>query len=110
MLTPGYKEVGDRFEGMIRELSADASKHGFLGASAWLNATDRTTSSEYASIVYFENEDYLHAYAHGPMHSAAMQWWREAEKDLKHVGIMHEVFACPKDGWEGVYLNYHPTG
>jgi hypothetical protein len=110
MFGPGFKEVGDRFKLMVQEMSADASKHGFLGASSWINAAERTSSNEVASIMYFENEEYLHAYAHGPMHSQTMQWWREAEKDLKHVGIMHEVFACPKNGWEGVYVNYHPTG
>lgn len=110
MLGHGFNEVGDRFEAMVQELSADASTHGFLGASAWLNATERTTGNEYAGILYFENEDYLHKYAHGPLHSQAMQWWSADSENLKQVGIMHEVFACPKDGWEGIYLNYHPTG
>jgi heme-degrading monooxygenase HmoA len=110
MFGPGFKEVSDRFEGMVREMSADATKHGFLGASNWINASERTTSNQFASILYFENEDYLHAYAHGPLHSKTTQWWRENAKDLKTVGIMHEVFACPKKSWEAVYLNYHPTG
>ena len=95
---------------MLAEMSADASKHGFLGSSAWINATAGTTSNEYMNILYFENEHYLHAYAHGPMHSEAMQWWRETEKKHRHVGIMHEVFACPKKSWEAIYLNYKPVG
>jgi len=110
MLGPGFKEVGDRFDDMVAEMSRDASKHGFLGASHWINASHRTTSNETANILYFENEEYLHAYAHGPMHTQAMQWWHETADKHKHVGIMHEVFACPKRSWEGVYLNYHPTG
>ncbi|KAF2820609.1 hypothetical protein CC86DRAFT_374291 [Ophiobolus disseminans] len=110
MLGPGYKEVGDRFDEMVSEMSADASTHGFLGASNWVNASYRTTSNEFASILYFENEEYLHAYAHGSIHTKAMQWWHETAAQHKHVGIMHEVFTCPKNSWEGVYLNYHPTG
>jgi hypothetical protein len=112
MFAPGYKAVGDRFEAMVREMSADASTHGFLGASSWINASERSTSNEFASMLYFQNEEYLHAYAHGKMHSETMLWWREEEKAgrVKHVGIMHEVFACPEQGWEGIYLNYHPTG
>ena len=110
MLGPGFKEVGDRFDAMVDEMSAEATKHGFLGASAWVGAAERTTGNEYMSILYFENEHYLHQYAHGPMHTKAMQWWREVEEKIPHVGIMHEVFACPKRSWEGIYLNYHPTG
>lgn len=69
-----------------------------------------TSGNEFASILYFENDEALHRYAHGPMHSSAMLWWREAEKNLDHVGIMQEVFLAPEKSWEGVYLNYHPTG
>jgi hypothetical protein len=110
MLGPGFQEVGDRFEAMVKEMSADATQHGFLGSSAWLNASHRTSSNEFMSILYFVDEDALHAYAHGPMHTKTMEWWHETESKHKHVGIMHEVFACPKKSWEGVYLNYHPTG
>lgn len=110
MLAPGYKRIGDDFAEMCEQMANDASKYGFLGYSSWLNATDNTTSSEYMSIVYFENEHYLHEYAHGPMHSKAMQWWRQTEKELGHVVIMHEVFACPKRSWEGIYMNYPPVG
>jgi hypothetical protein len=112
MLAPGYSAVGERFQAMTRELSADASLHGFLGATNWLNASERATNNEFASIMYFENDEYLHAYAHGKMHTDTMLWWREEEKAgrVKHLGIMHEVFACPEKGWEGIYVNYHPTG
>lgn len=110
MLGPGFKEVGDYFEAMCSELANDATTHGYLGYSSWLNAADNATSSEFMSILYFENEDALHAYAHGPLHSKAMQWWRETEKKIPHVGIMHEVFACPKKSWEAYYINYPPVG
>ena len=23
---------------------------------------------------------------------------------------MHEVYAAPRHSWEGIYVNYHPTG
>ncbi|PIA92522.1 hypothetical protein CB0940_04656 [Cercospora beticola] len=133
MFGPGFKEVGDRFDDMVDEMSQDATRHGFLGASAWVNAAERTSGrwiaksdftfesvsaderlqcagNEFMSILYFENEHYLHQYAHGPLHTKAMQWWREVEVKIPYVGIMHEVFACPKRSWEGIYLNYQPTG
>ncbi|KAF2032984.1 hypothetical protein EK21DRAFT_59592, partial [Setomelanomma holmii] len=110
MLGPGFKETSDRFDAMVAEISADATRHGFLGASSWVNANHRTTGNEFATILYFENEEAVHAYAHGPYHTETMRWWHETADQHKHVGIMHEVFACPRKGWEGVYLNYHPTG
>lgn len=110
MFGPGFKEVGDYFDAMMEELSSDATQHGFLGSTTWLNATHRTTSNEVANILYFENEDAMHAYAHGSLHTKTMLWWHENAEKMKHVGIMHEVFACARKGWEGVYMNYHPTG
>jgi heme-degrading monooxygenase HmoA len=110
MFGPGFKEVGDRFREMVTELSADASRHGFLGASDWLNAGTRTSGNEFMSILYFEDEEALHRYAHGPMHSETMLWWRQNEDKLHQIGIMHEVFAAKRKGWEGVYVNYHRTG
>lgn len=74
MLAPGYKEIGDRFDNMVDELSADATKLGFLGASKWLNAAERTTSSEFMTILYFVDDKALHAFAHGPTHSDATRW------------------------------------
>ncbi|KAF1928982.1 uncharacterized protein M421DRAFT_100706 [Didymella exigua CBS 183.55] len=110
MLGPGFRGVGDRFDAMVKQMSNDATKYGYLGHSAWLNASDNTTSNEFMTILYFQNEHYLHGYAHGPMHTQTMQWWREVEKEIPHVGIMHEVFACPKKSWEGIYVNYPPVG
>lgn len=110
MFGPGYKEVGDYFRSMIKLLDANATKHGYLGSSAWLSASDRTSASEFMSIVYFENEDFLHNFAHGELHTKAVKWWDATEKEHGHVSIMHEVFAAPRRGWEGIYANYHPTG
>lgn len=31
-------------------------------------------------------------------------------KKHSYMGIMHEIFSAPKQGWENVYINYHPTG
>ncbi|KAJ4341635.1 hypothetical protein N0V87_001650 [Didymella glomerata] len=110
MLGPGFKRVGDEFDAMVKQMSNDATRYGYLGHSAWLNAADSTTSSEFMTILYFQNEQYLHDYAHGPMHTETMKWWREVEKEIPHVGISHEVFACPKKSWEGIYINYPPVG
>lgn len=110
ILADGYKEVGDHFGNMCAELNKDAAKHGFLGNSSWLAAGERGVSSEFMSIMYFDSVESLHNYAHGPLHTKAMEWWRQTEKKHKHIGIMHEVYYSPKNCWEGIYVNYHPTG
>lgn len=110
ILGSGFKEVGDYFMRMTEELDKDATKHGYLGSSSWLSAADRCVSSEFMSIIYFESSEALHAYAHGPLHTDAMEWWQRTLKQHSHIAIMHEVFNAPKNSWEGVYINYHPTG
>ncbi|GAB7346000.1 hypothetical protein MBLNU457_4774t1 [Dothideomycetes sp. NU457] len=107
---PGYKEIGDMFKGMVAELDAGASSNGFLGSSACLSCHDRAVASEFMSMVYFENEDKLHEFSHGPTHTAATEWWVRTLKEHDHISIMHEVYAAPRKSWEGIYVNYAPTG
>ena len=52
----------------------------------------------------------MHSYAHGPLHTETMEWWAKNVTKLNHIGLMHEVFNCPRNSWEGIYVNYHPTG
>jgi heme-degrading monooxygenase HmoA len=106
----GYEEVGNYFSNMMKQLEKQSTEYGFLGASSWLSTADRGVSSEYMTIIYFDSLESLHAYAHGPLHTEAMNWWSKTEHKLPHIGIMHEVFAAPKNSWEGIYVNYHPTG
>lgn len=91
MFAPGYKVLGDYFKAMITQLDETATPSGYLGSSAWLSAADRGVSSELMSIVYFENEEKLHQFAHGPLHTEVMEWWHKTAKEHEHIGIMHEV-------------------
>ena len=110
ILGDGFKDVGDYFTAMSKELDSDPTIHGYLGQSAWISAADRGVSSEFMSMIYFDSVESLHTYAHGPLHTSAMEWWARTAQKHKHIGIMHEVYAIPKNSWEGVYMNYHPTG
>lgn len=134
MFAYGFKEVGDYFRDMISLMDQDPTKYGYLGSSAWLSVTDRSSSHELMSMVYFKNEEYLHAWAHDKLHTegwlstiilphnaekitnqtsrscVAMEWWQKSLPKVHHIAIMHEVYAAPKQCWEGVYINYHPTG
>jgi hypothetical protein len=94
---------------MSVELDANAEEHGFLGQTGWLSTSDnRSSRGEVGSNLYFKSLEHLHAYAHGPLHTKATEWWM-AHKPA-HVGIMHEVFVASPHSWGGVYVNYHRTG
>ena len=110
MFAPGYKETGDFMNRMHADLNANPTINGFLGASSWISSCDRGVSGETMLIAYFESSQALHDYAHGPLHTETMEWWQKQVKNLPHIGIMHEIYTAPKNNWEGVYVNYHPTG
>lgn len=110
MLAKGYYEAGQYFDEMLAELDKDATKCGYLGASGWISSSDRGYASEKMGILYFESAEKVHEYAHGALHSKSMQWWTQTAKTLPHIGLMHEIIEAPKGSWEGIYLNYHPTG
>lgn len=110
MLGPGFKEVGDRFTLMTNELDKRPTDFGFLGSSTWINSSDRTTGNEVMVMMYFKSLHHCHEYAHGKTHTETMLWWQQNAHKMKHVGIMHEIYAAPKHSSEGIYVNYHPTG
>lgn len=109
IFAPGFKDVGDRFNAMTTELEKNPTKYGYLGSSFWLGS-EHTGGNEQMTMMYFKTLHDCHEFAHGKMHTDTMLWWQQHSHKLKHVGIMHEVFAVPKHASEGVYVNYHPTG
>ena len=96
---------------MISQLEKDNTA-GFMGMSTWLS-TERSSSNEYATWSYWRSIEDIHNFALSPVHRDAWKWWNNgvAKGQYKQVGIMHEVFEVPKqNGFEGIYINYHPTG
>jgi Domain of unknown function (DUF4188) len=82
-----------------------------MGVSTWIGTGDRPGSNEYAARCYWRSIDDIHEWALSPLHRDAWKWWNESLSKHPHLGIMHEVFEIPKrNGWEGIYINYHPTG
>jgi hypothetical protein len=82
-----------------------------MGMSSWLGAGERPSSSEYATVSYWRSIEDIHNFALSPIHRSAWEWWNKNLGKHSHIGIMHEVFEIPKrNGWEGIYINYHPTG
>lgn len=116
MFAPGYKEVGDYFTQMVIDLEKHKTDkengggdNGFLGMSAWNSATDRSSGNEFMTISYWRSVDDIHRFAHAGIHSEAWKWWNKTVKQHPHVGIMHEIYSVPKQQWESIYVNYHPT-
>jgi hypothetical protein len=68
MLGSGYKQLGDLFDGMVRDLDKRSEEYGFLGATSWLNFSDRSTSSELMTVCYFRSVEGIHQFAHDPLH------------------------------------------
>lgn len=110
MLAPGFKELGDHFQGMAKDLEKHAEEYGFLGMTTWLNASVRATSSELQQVAYFRSYDGLHAFAHSEIHRKAWDWWNRTVAQHPHLAIYHETYDVPAGHWETIYANSHPSG
>jgi hypothetical protein len=110
LLAPGYKQMGEFFSNMVKDLEASPEEYGFLGMTSWLNASDRTTQSELMQVAYFKTVEGLHAFAQGPEHRKAMEWWGKTVKEHGHLAIWHEIYHAPKGHWENIYINSHRSG
>ena len=87
-----------------------ANPFAVLGMSSWLNFGDRAASNEIMTVSYFRSAAHLHHFARAPSHRAGWDWWNQMVKRHSYMGIMHEIYSAPKQSWENVYINYHPTG
>lgn len=110
LLAPGFKELGGYFPSMTKDLEQHADEFGFLGMTAWLNSSDRTTQSEIMSVGYFKTTEGLHAFAHSKYHREGWDWWNRNIKNHPHLSIFHETYHVPKGHWENIYVNSHTSG
>ena len=62
------------------------------------------------TLSYWKSIEHLHAFAQGPSHKLGWNFWSNTNKQLPHIGIMHETYAVPADSWENIYQNHHPVG
>ena len=62
------------------------------------------------SLSYWKSVEGLHAFALGPQHMEAWNWWNSTVKEHPHLGIMHEVYSAEPGAWENVNTNFIPFG
>jgi heme-degrading monooxygenase HmoA len=111
MFAPHFKGLAEQMQSLIADLDTHAPSNGFLGGNTWMNSSDRTTSSEVMTLVYFKTHADLQAFAHGKHHREVWDWWYglAGENKVGHLSIAHEVYCSRKGEWEGVYVNMAPS-
>lgn len=110
LFAPGFRQLGDYFQNMFNEAESNREKWGFLGKSSGFTAAQDGAGNAIITISYWRSIEHLHAFAHGDAHRAGWDWWNRTIKQHDHLGIMHETFAVPANGWENIYVNFHPIG
>ena len=113
LFDPLFTKLGEYNDKMVADMEANASHdNGFLGATTWHNAADRTTAPEIMSMYYFRSYDDLHNWAFGPVHHAGWEWWSKLVSEHRdhQIGLSHEVFEASVGRFETLYGNYAPAG
>jgi hypothetical protein len=108
ILGPSFKELGDFFHGMQKDVEAKAEKYGFLGSSEWIGNGERATGNDVMSVMYFKTAEGVHAFAHDPVHRAGWIWWNKIIATSPHISIWHELYVVPKGHYESIYGNTKP--
>jgi len=107
---PGFKDLGDHFFKMAKDLEDSPEDYGFLGMTNWHNNDHRSSNAEILNIFYFKSVDGLHHFAHSPVHRAGWDWWNRTVKQHPYLTISHETFHAPPGCWESIYANSIPSG
>ncbi|KAK5690725.1 hypothetical protein LTR17_025850 [Elasticomyces elasticus] len=107
---PGFKELGDYFDSMAKNLDKHSEEFGFLGMTAWANTGDSKTCPEILSVGYFRNVEGLHKFAHSEHHMGGWNWWNKDIAKMPHTSIYHEIYHAPPGNWESIYVNSRATG
>lgn len=103
-LCPGAKETGARFDALHADIVARREELGMLSTDAWTTTMDGSFTT--LVTMYFRDIESLHKFAHEEMHRKAWDWF--AAQKFPHIGVFHEMFLVPKNGYEAVFLNCKP--
>jgi Domain of unknown function (DUF4188) len=109
IFAPNVKDLGDWFKKMVAELNQNIPSNDFLGGTSFIR-TDAAGSIETVWISYWRSIEAIHAFAYGPTHREAWDWWNKLSANgSKHIGINHEIFAAQPGQWEAIFVNHQPT-
>lgn len=109
-LAPGFSNLYHFFQSMMADLNDHAAEYGYLGEKQWLNADERSTSSELMTVFYFRDLASVHKFAHGEKHREGWDWWSKHAKEHPFLGLSHEAYEVPVGNWENIYINLQPSG
>jgi len=108
MFAPGFKQLGDYFAKMIKDVERNAEQYDYLGSSDWSANGERATGNESMTVMYFKSSEGVHAYAHGDLHREGWDWWNKNIAKHPHISIWHELYVAPAGHWENIYINGRP--
>lgn len=60
--------------------------------------------------MYFSSAAAVKAYAEGPLHREAWDWWNKVVPRYPHLGLFHEMYQVPRGHWETIYVQMAPLG
>jgi hypothetical protein len=108
ILGPNFKELGEFFDKMQKDVETNAEKYGFLGASSWIGNGERATGNDLLTVMYFKTAEGVHAFAHDPCHRDGWLWWNKIVATSPYISIWHELYVAPKGHYESIYVNTEP--
>ena len=108
-IAPEFIKMANYFTKVADDADEKKADNGFLGQSFW-TCRDKNGSCQLNTISYWRTLEDLHAFAHGPVHREAWDWWAKTLKQHDYLGINHEIYSADKGQWENIYVNFQPTG
>lgn len=92
-LGPGAKEVGDYFQGIMKDAAAQRETTGYLGTSSPMLTMDGGSDNALITISYWSNLAKLEEYSKRGIHLKALKWWSEMSPKYPHLGTFPNTIS-----------------
>ncbi|KAI9324780.1 hypothetical protein DFJ73DRAFT_604781, partial [Zopfochytrium polystomum] len=106
-LTPAFKQAGDAFAAILRELDA-RPELGCLGTEQYVGDSD--TGSRFMCVQYWRSSEHLARYAaaSGSAHHGPWKWLMKLGRESPELGFWHETFVVRDGDYESISVNCPP--
>lgn len=84
---PGIKELGEYFNGIIKEAESEKSTSGYLGSSGSMLTMDGDAHNALITISYWNDLAKLEQFSKQGVHLRAIKWFNEHRVKFPHIGI-----------------------